>query len=303
MIADTVSKTAPQQLVVPGTAAIAPPRTGCLPILKWAGGKRWLAPIIAPGIYERLAVTGGRYIEPFLGGAAIALDLGLPNMILSDVCKPLVEMYHAICKAPGSVSWSLQVMIDQGINAENYYAIRAASYPNRVRAAARMIYINKLGYNGLYRENKRGQINVPFGKSSNGSDKRSLPSPEELVAVAAALAKARITTDDFRVTIEQAQRGDVVYADPPYLGTFSGYSAGGFDDDEHVALAAVLQAAHERGAVVIASNSDNERVRALYDWAFVTPVEERHVIGATGARRGKRPAVLIVSDETILKGS
>jgi len=298
----TLVKTEPQQLPVPGTTPLAPPRAGCLPIVKWAGGKRWLAPIIAPGIYERLAVTKGRYIEPFLGGGAIALDLGLPGMILTDVCKPLIEMYRAVCKSPGSVSWSLQAMIDQGINEENYYKIRAANYTSRVQAAARFIYLNKLGYNGLYRENLNGGYNVPFGKSSNGG-KRSLPSPEDLVAVAAAFSKSRIMTGDFRTVIEEAQRGDVLYGDPPYLGTFSNYSAGGFSEDEHVALAAALRGAHERGVVVIASNSDNERVRELYSWAFVTPVSERHVIGATGARRGKKPAVLIVSDETILKGT
>lgn len=291
-----------RQLDVPGTSSLVPPRAGCLPIVKWAGGKRWLVPIIAPGIYERLAVTKGRYFEPFLGGAAVALDLGLPNMILTDVCKPLIEMYQAICKASGSVSWSLQTMIDRGINEENYYKIRAANYTSRVQAAARFIYINKLGYNGLYRENLSGGCNVPFGRSSGGG-KRSLPSAEDLTAVATAFGKSQLTTGDFRAAIEQAQRGDVIYADPPYLGTFSNYSAGGFSEDEHVALATTLRTASERGVVVIASNSDSERVRELYNWAFVTPVSERHMIGATGARRGKKPAVLIVSDETILKGT
>jgi len=292
------SKSDPRQEIVPGTAPLAPPRAHCTPPLKWVGSKRWLVPVLAPIIYERLAVTKGRYIEPFLGGAAIALDLGLPHMILSDVCKPLIMTYQAIRKTPAAVAWALQTLVERGTDKESYLAVRASESPSPVFAAARFLYLNKFGFNGLYRENSNGKFNVPHGGDRS---RASLPTAEALADVASALKGADLHIADFRETIETAQAGDVVYADSPYYDTFSGYTAGGFTEDDHFALAAALTEAHNRGAIVIASNSDHERVRELYAWACVTPVNERHAVGATAERRGMRPAVLITSNATILR--
>ena len=289
-----------RQTVVPGTAPLLPPRAGCTPPLKWVGSKRWLVPMLAPCIYERLATTKGRYIEPFLGGGAIALDLGLPNMRLGDTCKPLIATYQTIRKSPSAVAWALQTLVDKGTDKESYLAVRASEPPSVVFAAARILYLNRFGFNGLYRENSKGKFNVPHGGDRSGA---SIPGTEALEAVARAFKCADLRVADFRETIGAAQEGDVVYADSPYYETFDGYVAGGFTEDDHFALATALVEAHNRGAVIIASNSDHARVRELYSWAFVTPVHERHAVGATAERRGLRPAVLIVSDETILRGS
>jgi len=256
--------------------------------------------MLSPCIYERIAVTGGRYIEPFLGGGAIALDLGLPNMLLGDNCQPLITTYFAIRKSPSAVAWALKSLVDRGTDKESYLRVRAEESRSPVIAAARFLYLNRFGFNGLYRENRKGKFNVPHGGDRSSA---SVPDVEALTAVSNALKGAELRLADFRETIAAARAGDVVYADSPYYDTFSGYTAGGFADEEHVALAAALYAAHERGAAVIASNSDHERVRELYSWAFVTPVHERHAVGATAERRGLRPAVLIVSDETILRGT
>ena len=291
---------APQQMNVPGTAPLLPPRAGCTPPLKWVGSKRWLVPMLAPCIYERLAVTRGHYIEPFLGGGAIALDLGLPNMILGDTCKPLISMYQSIRKSPAAVAWALKALVDKGTDKESYLRVRASESSSPVVAAARFLYLNRFGFNGLYRENSKGKFNVPHGGDRSNA---SVPDAAILEAVAQALKGADLRVADFRDTIRAAEAGDVIYADSPYYETFSNYTAGGFTEDDHFALATVLIEAHNRGAVVIASNSDHERVRELYSWAFVTPVHERHVVGATGARRGLRDAVLIVSDQTILRGA
>ena len=276
--------------------APSPGRAGCVPILKWCGGKRWLVPTIAPAIHRQLIKTGGRYVEPFLGGAAIALDLGLPYMILSDICQPLISMYRTICKTPAAVAWMVQHLIAQGTDEAAYYALRATPSTSPVVNAARFLYLNKLGYNGLYRENRTGGFNVPYGKNPT----RRLPTIEDLLPVAQALAHATITATGFAATIAQARRGDVVYADPPYYATFSDYAADGFDDDAHVALAAALHAAAGRGATIIASNSDHPRIRELYAWACITPLHEHHAIGPTKAQRGKKAAVLICSDEIYL---
>lgn len=289
-----------RQSTIPNTEPLLPPRVGCTPPLKWVGSKRWLVPMLSPCIYERLATTGGRYIEPFLGGGAIALDLGLPNMLLADNCHPLIVTYHAIRKSPSAVAWALKSLVSKGTDKESYLRVRAEESRSPVIAAARFLYLNRFGFNGLYRENSKGKFNVPHGGDRSNA---SVPDVEALTAVANALRSADIHLADFRATIAAAQAGDVVYADSPYYDTFSGYTAGGFGDEEHVALADALYAAHTRGAAVIASNSDHEYVRELYSWAFVTPVHERHAVGATAERRGLRPAVLIVSDDTILRGT
>jgi DNA adenine methylase len=288
------------QTTVPQTEPLLPPRAGCTAPIKWVGGKRWLVPTVAPSIYERLAVTQGHYIEPFMGSAAIALDLGLPGMILGDVCKPLVSTYQTIRRSPEAVAWALHTLVDKGTDKESYLAVRASEPTSLVLAAARFIYLNKFGFNGLYRENSKGKFNVPHGGDRTGA---GIPGIDELTAVSRALKGADIRVADFRRTIEWAQSGDVIYVDSPYYETFSDYTAGGFTEDDHVALANALKTAHERGAVFIASNSDHERIRELYAWATVVPVHERHTVGATGARRGMKPAVLVLSDDTILRGS
>jgi DNA adenine methylase len=299
MMSKQESQPNPRQVVVPGTTPLLPPRAGCTPPLKWVGSKRWLVPLLAPAVYERLAVTRGRYIEPFLGGGAIALDLGLPGMLLADNCKPLIVTYQAMRKSPAAVAWALKALVDKGTDKESYLRVRANETNSPVLTAARFLYLNRFGFNGLYRENSKGKFNVPHGGDRSSA---SIPDGEALEVVAQALKGADLRVADFRDTIATAQKGDVVYADSPYYETFNGYTAGGFTEDDHTALANALRAAHGRGAAVIASNSDHERVRELYDWAFVTPVHERHAVGATAERRGLRPAVLIVSDETILRG-
>lgn len=297
---NTNSNGQPRQTAVPNTEALLPPRAGCVAPIKWVGGKRWLVPTVAPSIYERLAATRGRYIEPFMGSGAIALDLGLPGMILGDLCKPLVATYTTIRKSPEAVAWALKTLVERGTDKESYLAVRASESPSVVFAAARFIYLNKFGFNGLYRENSKGKFNVPHGGDRSTA---SVPDTDTLKAVAKALKDADIRVADFAYTIARAEAGDVLYVDSPYYETFSDYTAGGFTDDDHVALAKALQEAHERGAVFIASNSDHERVRELYAWATVVPVHERHAVGATGDRRGLKPAVLIMSDDTILRGA
>jgi DNA adenine methylase len=289
----------PRQVTVPGTAPLLPARAGCTPPLKWVGSKRWLVPMLAPCIYERLAVTRGRYIEPFLGGGAIALDLGLPRMLLADMCKPLITTYQAIRKSPGAVAWGLKTLVDKGTDKESYLRVRASESTSPVLAAARFLYLNRFGFNGLYRENSDGKFNVPHGGDRSSA---SVPDVEALETVSRALQGADLRVADFRATIATAGEGDVIYADSPYYETFNGYTAGGFTEDDHVALASALQEASNRGTAIIASNSDHECIRDLYHWAFVTSVHERHAVGATAKRRGLRPAVLIVSDETILRG-
>lgn len=265
------------------------------PIIKWAGGKRRLAKTLAPRIHARLASTGGRYIEPFLGGAAVALHLGLPRMILGDVCHPLMEMYMTLRNHPRAVSWSLQAFIDRGTDRDSYLYARDQALTSPVMRAARFLYINKLGFNGLHRENRRGRNNVPYG-----SGKPKFPTPDEIHAVAVALADADLAVRSALETIAQAGPGDVIYADPPYDGTFTAYTGDGFSADDQAHLAVALYDAVTRGAHIVASNNETDRVRDLYAWAWIDTVVEQRRIAAKVEGRADCPTLLIASDEELL---
>ena len=290
------------QPALPHTEDPIPARAGIAPLFRWVGGKRWLVPFLAPMIHEIISATRGRYIEPFLGGGAMALDLGQPEMVLSDVCKPLVTTYDMVRRNPVGVAINLSMLVSQGVDRETYLTVRGAQVLNPVMGAARFLYLQSLSFNGLYRENSKGQYNVPFGSNAKGqSQKRRIPSREEILTVSRALNGASIKHCDFRDTIAIAKAGDCIYADPPYCATFSNYAAGGFSEKDHSDLASALKAAHERGVYVFASNNEHVLIREIYDWAYITPVTEKHNVGATGERRGARAALLIAGSSDYLR--
>lgn len=261
------------------------------PIIKWAGGKRWALELIEP-------YTNGhrRLIDPFLGGGSIPLHYysKFSSIVLSDLNEALIEMYEVVRLHPDRVAQALkQFPTDE----ESYYMVRSdpklgpmwqCSHTNR---AARFIYLNKTCFNGLYRVNRAGQFNVPWGKRTSVK----FPSLVELKAVALALKNATLKTSDYKEVIRGAKKGDLVIADPPYFKTFTSYTKTGFNYDEQVKLAYLLRQAMKRGAKFIAFNSDSSETRELYNWAKITPVTERRNINRDGAGRGGKPCLLITA--------
>jgi DNA adenine methylase len=276
--------------------ALIPNRAMAKPLLRWVGAKRWLVPSLAPRIWNTLAVTGGlgHYIEPFLGGGSLALDLGLPRMQLSDVCSPLIQTYRAVVSDWQRVYRTVEKMVaDVGgtINKKTYYDVRNLRVSGDFEAAARVVILNTCCFNGVWRENASGGFNVPYGDRTE----KHLPGPMAYKAVAAALATARIVVEDFRTAVDRARRDDVIYCDPPYYSTFSNYTAGGFGVTDQEDLAHGLRRASERGVVVIATNSDCAEVRELYAWATVTATAELRKVNANGNGRGAVGCVLVVN--------
>lgn len=270
------------------------------PLLKWAGGKRWLVDVLVPRIEAALpdrntstAAVSGMYIEPFVGGAAVAIAVGHRNrhvrMRLNDAVKPLIDFYDAVRRMPGAVAWALQSLAAEGLDEATYYRVRAEERRSLAQRAARFLYLNKTNYNGLWRENSRGEYNVPYGK------RKVVRFPDEaaLLAVSEALCLASLSTGDFQVVIDSAMPGDVIYADPPYAQTFSNYKQGGFTSDDHDRLAGALHDAWARGVTVFATNTDCPLVRDLYSWATFEETEERRAINSDGKGRAKVPCLLI----------
>ena len=230
------------------------------PFLKWPGGKRWLTARhlnLFPRAYER-------YIEPFLGGAAIFFALSPERAYLSDANAELVNTYDRIKKDRLKVERGL-TRYQKEHGWDFYYQIRAAQPTDPTARAIRFLYLNRTCFNGIYRVNKRGQFNVPIGtKSAVSFDEGYLETVED------SLRNVRIKTQDFAAALRQAQKGDFVFIDPPYTvmhnnNGFVKYNAQLFSWNDQSRLAAEIKDAGARGALIMMSNADHSSVRQLYE--------------------------------------
>lgn len=268
-----------------------------IPFLKWIGGKKNFVPTLAPTIKAYLEETGGDYYEPFMGGGAMALALGLPDMQLNDVIEDLVKTYRAVRDNPIDVVLLLSELRDWGTEESNYYSVRATEPGKDIEVAARMIYLNMHCFNGLWRTNKKGQMNAAYGKQS-GKLTDSLF--ERIGEASKALKHADIYEGDFEPVVKQAGEGDLVYVDPPYDGTYAGYSEGGFCGVSQDRLASELCEAHKKGVAFICHNSDTEKVRSWYSFATLLPSGESRAVNADGGGRGKAKCLLITNKPSLL---
>jgi len=276
------------------------PRVHATPIVRWVGGKRWLVPIISDIVYEYLQRTGGRYIEPFLGGGAVAADLGLPGMILSDLCEPLMNAFQQVQKDPAAVLWALASnYVKRGTDDQTYYKVRAEKPQSALQRAAWFFYLNATAFNGIWRENASGVFNVPYGRRK-GKTGPAFLNEKRLRPFVEATQDAELLTSDFRPVIERADSGDFLFVDSPYFGVYSNYLKEGFGPSDHVDLARALQAAVARGAAFVATNNDLPDVRRLYGWANMTRTGEFRRVNRDAAGRGKVACLLITSTPDLL---
>ena len=220
------------------------------PPLKWAGGKRWQLPHLR--IYwERENIR--RLVEPFCGGLAVALGLQPGEALLNDANPHLINFYEWLKRG-------LKISIEMGNDARLFYEHRdrfnqlLRSRQDGTREAASLFYyLNRTGYNGLCRFNRRGEFNVPFGRYATINYRRSFADYPSLLA---AWEFSHTTFDQLRL-----QPNDFVYADPPYDVEFTQYSKDGFSWDEQVRTAEWL--AKHPGPVVL-SNQATPRILKLY---------------------------------------
>ncbi len=268
-----------------------------IPFLKWIGGKRKFVPTLAPQIKTYLKDSGGKYYEPFMGGGAMALALGLPDMQLNDVIPDLVRTYRAVRDEPVKVALLLCELRDWGTEESNYYAVRASEPDTDVEAAARMVYLNIHCFNGLYRTNKKGKFNAAYGKQA---DKITDALLERIGTAAEALEHSTIVNGDFEPAMKSAGEGDLIYVDPPYDGTYVGYSGEGFCGVSQDRLASELCEAHKRGAAFICHNSSTEKVRNWFSYATMVNAGESRAVNRDGGGRGKVPCLLITNRPGLL---
>lgn len=268
------------------------------PLIKYAGGKRWLVPYIGPGIARHLAAhPTATYHEPFVGGAALALWLGCgARMNLADYCEPLVNLYLQVRDRPSSLWRAFNELIQSGIGEQQYYEVRDSTPRSDILRAARMLYLTRLAFNGLWRFNRGGAYNVPFGDHKTVA----IPDLDRIHEVSEALRGARVWHTDFEVPIRFARPLDVIYCDPPYYQSFDQYTPERFGELDQRRLGLVLHDAARRGVRFIQSNRDCAFIRDLYSWADIIPVAELRSINSDGAGRGPVDCVVVTNDRSLV---
>lgn len=234
--------------------------SGLRPILKWPGGKRRLRIPLA----QRVPVEYQRYFEPFFGGGALFFELRPRRALIADLNADLMNVYHSVALDHRSVIAHLQHHAEQNSEA-HYYRVRdqwndGVIQGGDIGRAAALLYMNRVGFNGLYRVNGKGAYNVPYGQYTDPF----IFDASELFLASLYLKRADIVTGTFQHSLAQADRGDFVYIDPPYHGAFTDYTAGGFGEDSQRALASVVRELHRRGTLVMVSNSDTPLIHELY---------------------------------------
>ncbi|HKN46540.1 MAG TPA: DNA adenine methylase [Candidatus Polarisedimenticolia bacterium] len=263
------------------------------PFLKWAGGKRQLL----PRILERFPSSCSTYYEAFLGSGALFFTLAgrstFRHAVLSDRNRDLVDTYAAVRDRLDDLVAALRAL---SADRDSYYRIRALDPQSLDPAgrAARFIYLNRTCYNGLYRVNRAGRFNVPFGRYP----KPRIIHEENLHAVSRALRHADLLSADFEEATAGARRGDAIYFDPPYVplsatARFTAYDAAPFGWEEQRRLAALMHRLADRGVFALLSNAGSGPARALYGSLPCDRVRARRSINSRADRRGDVPEILV----------
>ena len=276
-----------------------PAEAAARPVLKWAGGKgRLLGELLGrlPGDFNGRRAT---YHEPFIGGGALFFALAgrgrLGHARLSDANPSLIDVYLALRDCVDEV---VAVLRGHVYERDHYYRVRALrpgelSLPER---AARVIYLNKTCYNGLYRENRRGEFNVPFGRYKNPT----ICDEPNLRTAARVLQGVDIGNRPFASILDYAQAGDFVYFDPPYhplspTANFTTYDRHGFGPDDQRQLRDVFAELARRGVRAMLSNSDTPFVRELYAGFRVEQLFAARAVNSKANSRGKVAELLVLN--------
>lgn len=254
-------------------------------ILKWAGSK---AKVMAQ--LNQYLPAGARLVEPFAGSCAVMMNTDYPAYLIADINPDLINLYQQVKEFEKPFTALVAGIFAQNGSEEDYRRIRnefnhEASLPLLYRAAY-FLYLNRHGYRGLCRYNRKGDFNTPYEKQA----KPHLP-VDEIRAFAAKAQRATFICADFTETLAQVQAGDVVYCDPPYHGTFADYHSGSFADDEQCSLVCYLLGIADRNPVVL-SNSDTLFTRSILRDFTITKINTSRSIGVAAGEK-KRAAEII----------
>ena len=272
------------------------------PVLKWVGGKRQLLNEIIPMIPSNCTT----YVEPFIGGGAVLFELQPKKAIINDYNSELINVYNTIKDYPEELILELQFHKDNNTS-EYFYSVRESDRDveifdkmTAVQKAARIIYLNKTCFNGLYRVNSSGQFNSPYGKYKNPN----IVNDKVVRAMSKYFNDNSITINngDFKESLKGLRKGSFVYLDPPYMpisvsSSFTGYTDTGFDVNKQIELKNVCDNLNEKGIKFLQSNSDCEFIRELYKDYNIKIIKAKRNINSKGNLRGEINEVLIYNYE------
>jgi modification methylase llaDCHIA len=271
------------------------------PFTKWVGGKRQLLPEISKLIPNKFNC----YFEPFVGGGALLFELSPKKAVINDNNSELILAYKVIKDDVESLI--LELNKHKANNSKEYYLdLRSADRDGRidtmndVERAARILYMLRVNYNGLYRVNSKNQFNVPYGKYKNPKilDEENLRNISNYFNTNDVL----ILNDTFENAVKTAKKGDLVYFDPPYVPlsiteSFTGYTAAGFGYKEQIKLRDTFVELDQKGVFVVLSNSSAQLVYELYKPVAKTIIEvgATRMINSNAQKRGKIKELLIAN--------
>ena len=272
------------------------------PVLKWVGGKRQLLNDIIPMIPKNCST----YVEPFIGGGAVLFELQPKKAIINDFNSELINVYTVIRDYSEELIKELQFHKDNNTS-EHFYAVREYdrkpeffSQMTPVQKAARVIYLNKTCYNGLYRVNSAGQFNSPYGKYKNPN----IVNETVIRAMSKYFNENNIVikNEDFKEALKGLRRGAFVYLDPPYMpisssSSFTGYTENSFNEDKQRELKELCDKLDKKGIKFLQSNSDCEFIRELYSGYRIKTIKAKRAINSKGNSRGEINEVLIYNYE------
>jgi modification methylase llaDCHIA len=269
------------------------------PFTKWTGGKRQLLGELRSYMPE----TYGRYFEPFVGGGALFFDLAPEQAVINDFNEELINAYRQIKNNPAELI-NLLIKHKENNSKDYYLALRSADRDGRisrmtgVERAARILYMLRVDFNGLYRVNAKNQFNVPYGRYKNPK----IVNVDLLYQISEYLNEndIEILQTDFAEAVKDAQTGDFVYFDPPYIplnetSSFTSYTHEGFSYEEQVRLRNTFKELTERGVYAMLSNSSSPLVEELYKDFNIYFVEAQRTNGAKSSSRGKISEIIVTN--------
>lgn len=255
-------------------------------ILKWAGNKT----AIMSELKKHLP-AGPRLVEPFAGSCAVMMATDYPHYLVADINADLINLYKKAAYHSEELIQVAWVLFREDNSAEKYYENRLRFNEDTslttLERAALFLYLNRHCYRGLCRYNQRGKFNVPYGNYKNPYFPQA-----EILTFAEKAVRATFICASYDETLAMLQVGDVVYCDPPYDGTFSGYHTAGFSDDDQYDLASILVRRSSEGHPIVVSNSDTRLIRSFYRNFTLHLISTKRSIGVA-AGEGKTAGELI----------
>ena len=247
----------------------------CKPFLKWPGGKRWLCSTLVQ-IISRYKFN--RYFEPFLGGGALFFALRPRWAILSDINPELINVYQQVRGRPGTLIRELKAL---PVTKRTYSMLRKEATSAKIRAAVRFLFLNRTAFGGMYRLNRKGEFNVPFGGGQRRPD--ILWEQNLILGASRALQTAELRCEDFEVVLNDARKGDLAFCDPTYTVShnnngFVRYNESNFRWADQERLATLCKRLRSKGITVLVSNAFHKEIKSLYRDAIVHELERPSVL-------------------------